>query len=483
MEHNVQLLTDYIKSTIQICEDADRPMLAKEVAEVNCPMKNGYSSSFEFTYLNNHYGSEDVKGQFQYYDTGLGILEKFKYEVPIPFSSLNFLTQEIYDNEVVPALRSWLEEKVCNEPFGGLYAADFGLQLLIGENHELEYRDYISVNDPKRKATQREMVRSFLLNKTYETMDVKSDEYNPVVSDILRIIPTLFGELPAEVLKEAVAIICRKYKEADSWYFSNAVLHPLTVACNIRLRVRGVNEYGLKDWVLTDENISDEELDFVCWIGLQIIRYADDGNARRNGENILNWISAKGFRKAKDYLKFGSGEIAKEYTHLKTPKFEAVGNDIRRTVEFKVKTEDAESYGGMINFILNLIKRNFPPDYQIKINAKLKNPIPVDGLNERSKSNLFWGNAATFPELWPLMTEYVRTIADEYTYYSDATDEEAVTVGGYAVYAMGAADLSANIEIATEFMEHVDFEHDLTARSFVLEFMDDDIANKYGLLD
>ena len=84
----MQLLTDYIKSTIQICEDADRPMLAKEVAEVNCPMKNGYSSSFEFTYLNNHYGSEDVKGQFQYYDTGLGILEKFKYEVPIPFSSL-----------------------------------------------------------------------------------------------------------------------------------------------------------------------------------------------------------------------------------------------------------------------------------------------------------------------------------------------------------------------------------------------------------
>lgn len=80
------------------------------------------------------------------------------------------------------------------------------------------------------------------------------------------------------------------------------------------------------------------------------------------------------------------------------------------------------------------------------------------------------------------MTEYARIVANEYAYYSDATDEESVTLGGYAVYAMGAVDLAANSEIVTEFLDHVDFEHDLTARSFVVEIMDDEAAAKYDLL-
>lgn len=427
MGNNTQLLVDYIKSVVQTCEDADRKILAEKKEGYKCQMKEGFSSSFRFTYLDGLYGSNEVKGHFEYYDTGLGVLRNFKHETnDLPFSSLSFLTKEVYENEVVPALTSWLEEKIQNEPFGGLYGANFGLSLLIGDTGKEYVRHSIYISDPKRKNTQREMVRSLVQDKVYETMEVKSKEYNSVIKDILRLIPTLFGELPTDILKDAIVTISKKYKEADSWYFSNAVQYPLTGACNNVLLKEGVNEYGRKAWILTDEDIKDEQLDFLCWIGLQIIRYADDSNMRNNGEDILNKISQKGFTKAKDYLKFGTGEIDKKYTHLKTKKFEAIANDIKRIIEFKVKEEDAESYGEMLDFIINLLNQGFPSDYQIKINSKLKNYIPVSGINKKSKNNLFFGNAATFPELWAKMAEYVRMIFNEFTYYSDASDEEAV---------------------------------------------------------
>ena len=480
MENNTQQLIDYIKSVVQTCEDADRKTLTEAKADYQCHMKEGFSGSFEFDYLDGLYGSNEVSGRFEYYDTGLGLFDESRYETEdLPFSSLAFLTKEVYANEVAPALTAWLEEKVQSEEFGGLYRANFRLALLIGDSKKEYVRKSICVSDPKRMETQREMVRSLVQDKVYETMSVKSREYNSVIQDILQIIPTFFGELPTEILKDAIATIGKKYKEADSWYFSNAVQYPLVSACSEVLLKRGINEYGYEDWILTDEDISDEQLDFLCWIGLQIIRYADDSHMRNNGEDVLNRVSKKGFKKAKDYLKFGSGEIEKEHTHLKTNKFEAIANNIKRIIEFKVKEEDAESYGGMLDFILNLLKQGFPADYRIKINSKLKHYIPVSGINKKSKTNLFFGNTATFPELWDKMAEYARTTFDEFTYYSDASDEEAVTVGGYAVYALGTTDLKANRKIVDEFLEQVDFEHDVTAQTFLEEYMDDKTIRKY----
>jgi len=477
MENNTKQLIDYIKSVIQTCEDADRKMLTEEKEGYQCKIKEGFSGSFEFDYLDGLYGSKDVSGHFEYYDTGLA-LDEYEYETEdLPFSSLSFLTKEVYKDEVVPALTSWLGEKVQSEEYGGLYRAEFRLALLIGDKGKEYVRDSIFVSDPKRINAQREMIRSLVQDKVYENMDVKSKEYNSVIKDILYIIPTFYGELPTVLLKDAIATISKKYKEADSWYFSNAVQYPLVGACNEVLLKNGENEY---DWILTDENIPDEQLDFLCWIALQVIRYADDSTMRDHGESTLNKISDKGFKKAKDYLKFGSGEISKEYTHLKSKKFEAIANDIQRVIQFKVKEEDTESYSEMLDFIINLLKQGFPSDYKIKINSKLKHHIPVSGIDKKSKTNLFFGNAATFPELWAKMAEYVRLIFDQFTYYSDASDEEAVTVGGYAVYALGTTDLNANREIVEEFLGQVDLEHDVTARYFIEEHLDDEAAKKYN---
>ena len=51
MENNTQQLIDYIKSVVQTCEDADRKTLAEAKANYQCHLKEGFSGSFEFDYL------------------------------------------------------------------------------------------------------------------------------------------------------------------------------------------------------------------------------------------------------------------------------------------------------------------------------------------------------------------------------------------------------------------------------------------------
>jgi hypothetical protein len=484
MGSNVQQLIDYIKSVIQTCENADRKTIAEAKTDekyVPCPMKGGFSSSFEFDYLDGAYGSHEIRGHFDYYDTGLGIFKNHKYKTKeFPFPSLVFLTKEVYENAVVPALTSWLEEKVQNDSFGGLYKDTLRLSLLISDKDREYVRADMTVTDPVRRNARREIIRTFVQDKKYETTDVRSREFSPVLKDLFYLIPTFFGELPTETLKDAIEILAQKRLEYSSWGMGIDVLIPLAGACFNKLKkeVEPSAETGYYSWVVTDAVISDDELDFMCGIALLILRYAADTHDREQGEEILTLVSQKGYARAKDYLKFGTGQIGKEYTHLKTKKFEAIANDIQRTIQFKVKEEDAESYGGMLDFIVALLKQGFPADYRIKINAKLKNFIPVDGIGN-TKTNLFFGNAATFPELWGKMAEYVREIFREFTHYSDASDEEAVTVGGYAVYALGVADPKANREIVDWFLDRVDFEHDCTARSFVKECTDEATIGKY----
>lgn len=128
----------------------------------------------------------------------------------------------------------------------------------------------------------------------------------------------------------------------------------------------------------------------------------------------------------------------------------------------------------MIEFIIKLIKAGFPNEYTIKFNSKVKEFLPIPDL-KKTKANNFWNNCAKYPALSPLMKEYVLTIMDSYDYYSDADSEEAVPVGGYAVFALGPADIS-NGDIVQEFMEQNDSEHSISPSWFVGEYID-----KFGI--
>lgn len=79
-------------------------------------------------------------------------------------------------------------------------------------------------------------------------------------------------------------------------------------------------------------------------------------------------------------------------------------------------------------------------------------------------------NAAAYPENYAVLKEYARQAFDDYNFYSDATDEEAVTCGGYAAMALSLADPVENFDIGLEFLQHSDFEHAITSHYFVQDF-------------
>ena len=111
-------------------------------------------------------------------------------------------------------------------------------------------------------------------------------------------------------------------------------------------------------------------------------------------DTLKKLATDKKYQKAKNLLKFGSGKIDRQYTYQKDNKLECIANDIMQTVEFKLKEESAEVYGACVKFLIQALEHNFPGDYQIKFNSKVKNFIPV-GL-KKTKTNNFFANASKY---------------------------------------------------------------------------------------
>lgn len=211
------------------------------------------------------------------------------------------------------------------------------------------------------------------------------------------------------------------------------------------------------------------QLEFLCFIGLMALTHATDKYEFSAGTNTLKAAAERGSKLAKEIMKFGSGLIDKQYTHYKDKQIECIANDVNNTVEFKLKEESAEVYEKAVRFLTELLKQNFPEEYKIKFNSKVKNYIDTDLKN--SKTNNFFANAATYPEVYTALKEYARTAFNAYSYYCDASDEEAVSCGGYAAMALAFANPQLNSDIALEFLENSDFEHSITARYFVSDFL------------
>ncbi len=240
MKPETQQLLDYIKSAIQTCAEADRKTLAETKAAkgyVPCPMKDGYASGFVFRYEDGTYGLHRVYGFFEY-EYKVFECEDFSTE-EMPLASLSFLTKEEYENEMHPALISWLEEKVRNEPFGGIYSAKFSLEVSIDDrrNNYARSKTRVSV-DSVRQESQREMVCAFLRDKKYETMDFGSEEFKPVTKDLFYILPNLFGRVPVETLKDAIDTMTARYTAYDTYStdIDDDVLWPLSFGCLDKLR-------------------------------------------------------------------------------------------------------------------------------------------------------------------------------------------------------------------------------------------------------
>lgn len=97
---------------------------------------------------------------------------------------LKFLTTEIFKNDIVPTVQSWLQNKVDNEPYGGLYNASFGITVTFSVSRDplptdaphmqgqIWEQTRITAKDEKRLNKRKELIYNFIKNEEYKSADI-----------------------------------------------------------------------------------------------------------------------------------------------------------------------------------------------------------------------------------------------------------------------------------------------------------------------
>lgn len=205
------------------------------------------------------------------------------------------------------------------------------------------------------------------------------------------------------------------------------------------------------------------ELDFFLYAALQVGLTEPD-----NRQDYLELAVQLGSQRAADYLKTGSGKFASTY---RGERMEGKNNDVTRTIEIRILTEEASAYGEALDYIIGLLRQGFPKGYQLKLKSSQKHFLPLKKL-AKSKLHQFFANALSYPALFPKLAEYADIAMEEFAWYEDVEPgEKSVMPGTYAVMGLGLYSESY-FPLVRRYMELVDTEHQMAQDSYAEAFIE-----------
>ena len=476
MENKVKTVTDKMIEIFEFYEKEIREVIEKEETLPEDKFMPGWSKGIHFSWYHHkaqpEYDAKESNEITCFFEfNGIHVsYNRMKEQTDI---DLKFLTSEIFKNEIVPTIQKWLQNKVDNEPYGGLYNAVFGITMTLSVSRDPLPTDAphmqgqvweqtrITAKDEKCLNKRKELIYNFIKNEEYKTTDI-SEIDNSLVPICSAAVQYFLEEFGRNYLIEFFTALIEQAKKSR---FSSTMTDLIYGFANGAAILTQVDE---------SHTPNEEELALACWLSMMMLIHGTDKYERQYGRDYLKKAGELGYKEAKNILKFGTGQIPADIVQYKDKYVTCLGNDIDKVIDLKIKEECEEAYKAMIEFIIRLIKAGFPNEYSIKFNSKVKEFLPIPDL-KKTKANIFWNNCAKYPALYPLMKEYADTIMDSYDYYSDADSEEAVPVGGYAVFALGLADIS-NGDIVQKFMEQNDSEPSISPSWFVGEYID-----KFGI--
>lgn len=225
-------------------------------------------------------------------------------------------------------------------------------------------------------------------------------------------------------------------------------------------------DYGI-EWILKEEPVHPSvdvgELDFFLYAALQIGFTEPDTR-----QKYLELAVQLGSKQAADYLKIGSGKFASTY---RGERVEGRNNDITQTIEIRILSEEELAYGEALDYMIDLLKQEFPKGYQLKLKSSQKYFLPVKKL-AKSKLHQFFANALSYPNLFPKLAEYADTAMEEFAWYRDVEPgEKSVMPGTYAVMGLGLYS-EAYFPLVCRYMELVDTEHQMVQDGYAEAFIE-----------
>ena len=403
----------------------------------------------------------------------------------ITIAGFHEIPQETVENTIIPALEEQLTQMFFNPDF--YYRFEYKLTLVFEFQFGLgrHIQKKLHIENPERKAELKQRLDTYVQKVIYDqTAKMKEKEIHSFFDKLFDFELNGYSENKViEILEKGFSLIDPKWKKTMEEYrfglhyhtneWKEAVFMPLYY------NVKGEDwskEYTLKK-DLEIKNVDQAKLNLFVQQALWNIkhqRYSWD--VRFACEDLERAAKELGSEKAAMYLKKGTGILPDNLIHYKDDDIECDANDVFATITIKIKQESAATYDKALDFIIALLKTDFPRSYEIKFSSKApKQFLDIKGI-AKSSTHRFFAQALQYEELHSKIAAYAEAAMREFEWYNDIEEgEKSCMPGSYAVFGLGLIS-EEYFPLVSKYFELLDDEHQMVHKYFVSALID-----RYGV--
>ena len=447
--------------------------------ELDLP-KKPYGRNELWEGITDYFKIKQLRDKIEFYNSDYDYTSEY-----ITIAGFHEIPQETVENTIIPALEEQLTQMFFNTDF--YYRFEYKLTLVFEFQFGLgrHIQKKLHLENPERKAELKQRLDAYVQKVIYDqTAKMKEKEIHSFFDKLFDFELNGYSENKViEILEKGFSLIDPKWKKTMEEYrfglhyhtneWKEAVFMPLYY------NVKGEDwskEYTLKK-DLEVKNVDQAKLNLFVQQALWNIkhqRYSWD--VRFACEDLERAAKELGSEKAAMYLKKGTGNLPENIIHYKDDDIECDANDVFATINVKIKQESAAAYDKALDFIIALLKTNFPKSYQIKLSSKApKQFLNIKGI-AKSSTHRFFAQALQYEELHPKLVAYAEAAMKESQYYTDAEDEEKSCMpGSYAVFGLGLIG-EEYFPLVSKYFELLDDEHQMVHKYFVSALID-----RYGV--
>ena len=417
------------------------------------------------------------KDKIEFHNTS----EEYSGSPSITIKDFDQLPDDFIDNELLPALEEQLTQMFFNPEF--YYRFEYKLTIvfdfLSATGHHA--RKQLRLEHPERKAELKERLDTYVQKVIYEaTEKMKEKEVHTFFDKLFDFELTGYSEdKVVEILNKGITLIDPKWKKTLKEYQWCLLYHTREWKEKVfmKLYYKGEDDdYSLKKGI-TPEKVDAHKLNLFVAQALWHIKYKEySWDVEDACEDLERAAKELGSKKAAMYLKEGTGILPNELIHYKDSDVECDANDVFAEISVKIKQESATAYDKVLDFIIALLKADFPASYYIKFSSKAsKQFLDIKGI-AKSPTHRFFAQALQYEELRPKLVAYAEVAMKEFQWYNDVEEgEKSCMPGSYAVFGLGLIG-EEYFPLVTKYFSLLDDEHQMIHKYFVSALID-----RYGV--
>ena len=417
------------------------------------------------------------KDKIEFHNTS----EEYSGSPSITIKDFDQLPDDFIDNELLPALEEQLTQMFFNPEL--YYRFEYKLTIvfdfLSATGHHA--RKQLRLEHPERKAELKERLDTYVQKVIYEaTEKMKEKEVHTFFDKLFDFELTGYSEdKVVEILNKGITLIDPKWKKTLKEYQWCLLYHTREWKEKVfmKLYYKGEDDdYSLKKGI-TPEKVDAHKLNLFVAQALWHIKYKEySWDVEDACEDLERAAKELGSKKAAMYLKEGTGILPNELIHYKDSDVECDANDVFAEISVKIKQESATAYDKVLDFIIALLKADFPASYYIKFSSKAsKQFLDIKGI-AKSPTHRFFAQALQYEELRPKLVAYAEVAMKEFQWYNDVEEgEKSCMPGSYAVFGLGLIG-EEYFPLVTKYFSLLDDEHQMIHKYFVSALID-----RYGV--